>query len=84
MSVALAYRLLVTVLSWLAFVIELQTRRVHLLGITRHPTGQWVTQLARNLARRTNKAHPREAATAASRVWPHGLFHRGFVQRVGQ
>src|SRR5690348_6924833 len=34
---------------YVAFVIELQTRRVHLLGITRHPTSQWATQLASDL-----------------------------------
>lgn len=32
---------------------------MHLLGITRHPTGQWATQLACNLADETEEAGAR-------------------------
>ena len=35
---------------YVAFVIELDTRWVYLLGITEHPIAAWATQLARELA----------------------------------
>jgi len=39
------------------FVIEVHTRRVHLVGITTNPTGLWTTQAARNFLQRVGDNH---------------------------
>jgi putative transposase len=44
---------------YVLFFIELDTRKVHLAGVTAHPDGAWVAQQARNLLLMLGNRRPR-------------------------
>jgi putative transposase len=73
----LTWRGLVT--YYVLFFLHLQTRRVTLAGITRHPTEEWMTQMARNaideesgcLRQHRSTTAIRSSALNSGRPWPH-------------
>lgn len=52
---------------YVLFFIELDSRRVHLAGVTANPTGVWVTQQARNLVMRIGGSIPRRKVLVRDR-----------------
>ena len=46
------------------FVIDLESRRVHIAGVVRRPHGAWMKQIARNLYRPCRRFPPQQALPA--------------------
>jgi len=63
--------------AYVLAVIEHASRRIRILGVTLHPTGEWTTQQVRNLLGSRRRGTPDQVHDPRSRLELYGCVRRG-------